>query len=369
MKIVSTDRAKRLMDLGLLVVAAPLAAPIGLATAAVVRRKMGSPVLFRQRRLGLDGREFDVLKFRSMTDERDGAGNLLPDAERLHTVGKFLRKTSLDEIPQLLNVLRGEMSFVGPRPLFPRYAAFYTPREMLRHSVRPGITGLAQVSGRNGLGWHERLALDAQYAAARSVWGDLRILALTALQTIRSEGVSVVAGDSGDPLDVERRHPRDEDLQLRRLYRRDLPLRVQWMNNPETARHMNLPPDVTLDSTVEWYEAIQANRLRHEFAVERADGLVVAMTGLRAPAEGEDAEFYTFVNPQHYGEGYGSRSTDLTLRWLDECGQYPGATLTVARNNVNALRIYRQRGFVVTRESADRLWMRRRRNPSGAANA
>ena len=359
MKIVGTDRAKRLMDLGLLVVAAPLAAPIGLATAVVVRRKMGSPVLFRQRRLGLDGREFDVLKFRSMTDERDGAGNLLPDAERLHPVGKFLRKTSLDEIPQLLNVLRGEMSFVGPRPLFPRYAAFYTPREMLRHSVRPGITGLAQTSGRNDLSWNEQLELDARYAETRNVWGDVLIALRTLPQALKSQGVSVVVGRSRDWLDVERSYPAEGQYRLRRLYPRDLSLRVQWLTNQEVAKHMTLPGTITDESTRRWYEGLPDNPLRRDYAVERTDGAVVAMTGLRAHEAGGDADFYLFVSPEHQGKGVGKIATRLTLEAGETVPEFGGIRLSVATENHRAVAIYEGQGFKVVEGDADRVTMRR----------
>lgn len=359
--MIGSGLAKRGLDLALCAALAPVALPLGLGTAVAVRRQMGPPVLFRQPRIGHHGRVFDVLKFRTMTDDRDAQGNLLPDAERLPAFGRFLRRTSLDEIPQLLNVARGDMSFVGPRPLLVRYREHYSAEEFQRHTVRPGITGLAQVSGRNGLGWNERLALDAHYARTRTLLGDLAILIRTALQAVRSEGVSVVAGDSGDPLDVERGHPSEGDLQLRRLYRRDLPLRVEWMRSPSVSRHMNLPADVTLESTNTWYEGIQNDPLRREFAVERTDGTVVAMTGLRATEAGGDAEFYTFVRPGCHGQGLGSRATDLTLRWADTHTVFDGTTLTVARANTRALAIYRSRGFAVTHETEDRLWMRRAR--------
>ena len=170
---------KRALDLavaiGLMAVLAPLLALVWLR----VRARLGRPALFRQERAGLRGRPFQVLKFRSMTQERDAAGRLLPDLQRLPPLGRFLRRSSLDELPQLWNVVRGDMSLVGPRPLYLDYVRRYSERQRLRLEVRPGITGLAQVSGRINLGWPERLALDAEYVERASLALDLRILART----------------------------------------------------------------------------------------------------------------------------------------------------------------------------------------------
>jgi lipopolysaccharide/colanic/teichoic acid biosynthesis glycosyltransferase len=181
---------KRLFDLllsfGLLLA---LALPL-LLLWGLVRRKLGSPVLFRQVRPGLHGRPFMMVKFRTMTDERGADGELLPDAQRLTTFGRFLRAASLDELPELWNVLRGEMSLVGPRPLLMEYLPLYSPEQARRHEVRPGITGWAQVNGRNALSWEERFKLDVWYVDHRSLWLDLRILWLTVRKVIVREGIS-----------------------------------------------------------------------------------------------------------------------------------------------------------------------------------
>ncbi len=181
---------KRLIDVVVagagLVVLSPVLAVVGV----LVRRRLGSPVLFRQTRPGLHGRPFTMLKFRTMTDARDAGGALLPDAERLPPFGQFLRSTSLDELPELWNVLRGDMSLVGPRPLLTRYLPLYSARQARRHEVRPGITGLAQVSGRNTLGWDERFELDVWYVENRSLALDLRILSRTIARVVRRDGVS-----------------------------------------------------------------------------------------------------------------------------------------------------------------------------------
>ena len=165
--------------------------PVYAVVAILVKRKMGSPVLFEQDRPGLDEKIFKLYKFRSMTSETDADGKLLPDAQRLTKLGKFLRETSLDEIPQFFNVLKGDMSFIGPRPLLVRYLPYYTKRERLRHSVRPGITGLAQVNGRNCIGWNEKLAFDVQYAENVSLLGDIKIALSTVEKVLKHSDVKV----------------------------------------------------------------------------------------------------------------------------------------------------------------------------------
>lgn len=163
----------------------------------------GAGAFFYQERPGKDGKIFKVIKFKSMTDERDAQGNLLPDRERLTKVGKFVRSTSLDELPQLFNVLKGDMALIGPRPLLVRYLPYYTERERLRHTVRPGISGWAQVNGRNNITWDNKLECDAYYAEHVSLKFDLKILLLTIYKVFKREGV--IADKKENYLDVERR--------------------------------------------------------------------------------------------------------------------------------------------------------------------
>jgi len=189
---------KRLFDIllsacGLLVLAVPL-----LALAWHVRRKLGSPVLFAQVRPGLHGKPFRMVKFRTMTDVRDARGSLLPDVQRLNHFGRFLRASSLDELPELWNVLRGEMSLVGPRPLLIEYLPLYSPEQARRHEVRPGITGWAQVNGRNAISWADKFALDVWYVDHRSLWLDVRILWLTVRKVLVRDGISA-AGEATMP--------------------------------------------------------------------------------------------------------------------------------------------------------------------------
>ena len=181
---------RRLFDfslaaLGLLVLFVPL-----LALACLVRRKLGSPVLFMQIRPGLQGTPFKMVKFRTMTDECGTDGALLPDADRLTSFGCFLRAISLDELPELWNVLRGEMSLVGPRPLLMEYLPLYSPEQARRHEVRPGITGWAQVNGRNAISWADKFDLDVWYVDNRSLWLDMRILWLTMRKVLVKEGIA-----------------------------------------------------------------------------------------------------------------------------------------------------------------------------------
>jgi lipopolysaccharide/colanic/teichoic acid biosynthesis glycosyltransferase len=167
-----------------------LLAPLLVALILLVRLRLGKPALFWQKRIGLGDREFWLCKLRTMTDGRDLQGNLLSDAERLTPFGRWLRSTSLDELPELWNVVRGEMSLVGPRPLLPQYLPLYSPEQRRRHEVRPGLTGLAQTSGRNGLDWEERFRLDVEYVDRHDLWLDLRILLATVRCVLRRDGIA-----------------------------------------------------------------------------------------------------------------------------------------------------------------------------------
>jgi lipopolysaccharide/colanic/teichoic acid biosynthesis glycosyltransferase len=197
---------KRLIDIVVASVCLIVAGPLMIVVAIGIRATMGSPVLFRQRRPGLDGRIFTVMKFRTMCVDRERECQSQFDAHRVTPLGRILRHSSLDELPQLFNVLRGDMSLVGPRPLLPEYLPYYSQRERLRHTVRPGITGWAQVNGRNRLSWDERLALDVWYAEHRSMLLDLRILYLTAIRVLQRRDINLNPQVNLLPLDQERAH-------------------------------------------------------------------------------------------------------------------------------------------------------------------
>ena len=185
---------KRAMDVGLAGAALTAALPLLAGVAAAVRWQMGAPVMYRQVRIGLDTKPFRLWKFRTMTSERSPDGALLPDGQRLTRLGRWLRETSLDELPQLINVIAGDMSIVGPRPLLVRYVPRYTPRQQLRHSVRPGLTGWAQIHGRNAIDWNSKLELDVWYAEQASLWLDVRIILRTVRLVLRREAVLSGAG-------------------------------------------------------------------------------------------------------------------------------------------------------------------------------
>jgi len=200
---------KRLFDftaalLGLIALALPL-----LVLMALIRRRLGSPVFFRQTRPGLHGRPFEMVKFRTMTDVCGPDGALLPDAERLTPFGRFLRSTSLDELPELWNVLKGDMSLVGPRPLLMEYLPLYSPEQARRHAVRPGVTGWAQVNGRNAISWEEKFALDTWYVDHQSLLLDIKILWLTVKKVLVQEGISAAGHETTYPFKGGKCEPKD----------------------------------------------------------------------------------------------------------------------------------------------------------------
>lgn len=184
------QKIKRIIDFLLALIGLMLASPILLIVAILVKTKLGSPILFRQQRVGLNGEIFEMVKFRTMKDATDSEGNPLPDEERLTKFGQLLRKTSLDELPELWNVLKGEMSLVGPRPLLVEYLPLYSEEQMKRHHVRPGITGYAQVNGRNNISWTKKFELDVYYVENFSLWLDIKILFQTVFKVLGQENIN-----------------------------------------------------------------------------------------------------------------------------------------------------------------------------------
>ncbi len=181
---------KRLLDIFISLFALLILMPVFLILVYKVRKNLGSPVFFLQERPGKDGKLFKMIKFRSMKDAVDQKGRLLPDEERITSFGQKLRSTTLDEMPQLLNVLKGDMSIVGPRPQLSEFLPYYTPHQMRRHEVKPGMTGLAQVSGRNNLSWEEKFDLDVQYVDTHNIWLDFKIMCKTAEVMLKKEGIN-----------------------------------------------------------------------------------------------------------------------------------------------------------------------------------
>lgn len=181
---------KRLMDIAFTAMLILLASPLLLLLAILIRASLGPPILFRQQRPGLHGRPFTLYKFRTMAECYDDNGNPLPDEQRISPMGQWLRRWSLDELPQLLNVVKGDLSLVGPRPLLMEYLPLYNREQARRHEVKPGITGWAQINGRNAVDWESRLAMDVWYVGHQSFWLDLKILAKTILMALKGEGIS-----------------------------------------------------------------------------------------------------------------------------------------------------------------------------------
>lgn len=201
---------KRFLDIFISLTAIVLLSPLLLLLWILVRSKLGKPALFTQQRPGKNEKIFKLYKFRSMTDERDEKGELLPDEVRLTSFGKLLRASSLDELPELFNILKGDMSLIGPRPLLVRYLPYYTSQERHRHDVRPGLTGLAQVNGRNALGWEERFAFDLEYVNRLTLGMDLKIIGMTVGKVLKRSGTLSGAEQTVTDFDVYRKGDRDE---------------------------------------------------------------------------------------------------------------------------------------------------------------
>lgn len=194
---------KRPLDFLCALIALIILSPLMVIVGILVKIKLGSPVIFKQKRPGLDGEIFELYKFRSMSNQCDKNGNLLSDQNRLTRFGKSLRAASLDELPELVNILKGNMSIVGPRPLAVEYLEYYTKEEKHRHDVRPGLTGLAQINGRNGISWEKRFEYDVSYVNSISFWGDIKIILQTVMKVIKHEGI--VQGETGPKsLHIER---------------------------------------------------------------------------------------------------------------------------------------------------------------------
>ena len=205
---------KRIIDLVVTTIGLICISPIFLIVCVLVRIKLGSPIFFKQKRTGKDEKTFEMIKFRTMTDARDENGQLLPDTERFTKFGNFLRNSSLDELPELLNVIKGDMSLIGPRPLYPFYLPYYTEKESLRHSVRGGITGLAQVNGRALLRWNDRFEKDVEYISNITFWGDIKILWMTFYKVFKQDDIGIPSVTEEGGLHIVREAQRPEYLKL-----------------------------------------------------------------------------------------------------------------------------------------------------------
>lgn len=348
---------KRVLDVAASSLALGMSWPVLAAVAVAVRSQLGAPVLFRQPRPGRGGRTFTILKFRTMTDARDARGRLLSDDARLTPLGRWLRRTSVDELPELFNVLRGDMSLVGPRPLLERYRPYYTERERLRERVRPGITGLAQVRGRNQLSWDARLEADARYVETLSLRTDLGILAQTARAVFTARGVETDAPSAMLDLDAQRRHA-SARLDLRPL-------------GPEHARalvalHRAAFDEHELQTTIfsghgvgRYYADILEQGGEHRALGAFKAGALVGYAHVRQ-REGVSHLNQLAITPRAQGRGVGRQ---LLEAWID-AAQQPTLSLDV-RDGSRASAWYRRRGFCVRRRSV--LWRIPAGGPGGAS--
>lgn len=342
MSAVRYDRVKRALDLAVGGAALVVSAPVQLAVAALVRARLGSPVLFRQDRPGKDGRVFQLVKFRTML-EPDPSRGLVTNEQRITPFGHLLRSTSLDELPTLLNVVRGDMSLVGPRPLRTTYLPRYSRRHARRHDVRPGLTGLAQVRGRNALTWEERLDLDIEYVDSMSLRLDLSIVVATVRTVFQRSGIAADGQatmsefmGSGEPITCV---PLAED---------HLPTRVEWLNDPRVREGITISFQATLEDTVTWFGKAAEDETRADFVCLAQDGSTVSMFGITDISDGT-AALYLYVAPEMHGRGVGR----LTMVHLLKEAQRLALTevrLEVKAENTSAVRLYERFGFQVTGE-------------------
>ena len=336
---------KRLVDTALVVITAPITLPVGVATAVAVRINMGSPVFYKQDRVGLNEQVFSLLKFRSMLDEYDSKGNQRSVENRIPKFGHLLRRSSLDELPQLLNVLKGDMSLVGPRPLLTKYVPHYKDTERARHSVRPGITGAAQVSGRNHLGWDARLKIDADYAQEASLLEDFRILIKTVFGVSSSSNIAI-PGDGADFLDEHRSYPREDGFALRRFEFRDIPSRVEWFNHPATLEYMTFGSAITEESTEKWLRQARKDPLRGDYVLcDESTDEPLAVVSYRFYDPEDLPAIYIAVSPHQHGKGHGSRASRLLLRHMKENLKLPGVYAELYRDNGASYKLWERLGM------------------------
>lgn len=315
-------------------------APVQLAVAVLVWRRLGRPVLFSQERPGLHGETFRLHKFRTMLPIDPSLGHVTNE-ERAHPFGQFLRSTSLDELPSLWNVLIGEMSFVGPRPLRVHYLPRYSRRHFRRHEMRPGLTGLAQTSGRNALSWNDRLDLDVQYIEQASLALDLRILYRTFRTVTRRTGIQEPGQAS-----MSEFFGSGASLTTRPLTEDDLPDRVAWLNHPAVREGISINFAATLDGTRAWFKRIEGDATRHDFVCVDSSGALVSMYGFVNFRPGQ-SDLYLYVNPELHGAGYGRLTMVQLLKTASRLG-IGKLSLETKSSNTTAISLYERFGFTKT---------------------
>ena len=345
---IAERRAKRALDVLVAGAATVVCAPVMGAVGVAVRIRLGSPVLFRQERPGLNGKTFKILKFRTML-EPDPERNLVTNEQRMTRFGSFLRSTSLDELPSLINVLRGDLSLVGPRPLRVKYLDRYSDEQSERHSVRPGLTGLAQTSGRNTLSWDDRLQLDIDYVRNWSLSKDLVLLVRTVSKVFKREGISA----EGQATMSEFFGPeRTKDLAIRPLQSDDLETRVEWLRDPSIREGISISFWPDLDSTKTWYDRAEQDPTRIDYVTyDRLTGKAEGMLGLVSLTE-ESGELYIYINPESQGRGYGRQSMQLLMAKARQRG-LAEIRLETKTGNERSTRLYQRLGFRLSDRQPD----------------
>lgn len=330
---------KRFFDFWIALIALVCVSPILLVVSVWLHfANKGAGAFFTQERPGKDAKIFKVIKFKTMTDERDESGELLPDAQRLTKVGKFVRSTSIDELPQLFNVLKGDMALIGPRPLLVKYLPYYNDREMLRHSVRPGITGWAQVNGRNTVDWDHRLALDVCYVEQLSLMMDLKIVVMTIKNVISRSDIVVVPNNLFEDLDVER----SGRITLEEL--------KQSLHDIDKDFVPSLSERVDLD---EYAERMMS---RAKFVVERDQNAVVkGIVAVYVDDEKSPNGFITHVatNKEYRNQGVAKRLITKTMAYCLKAGK---TGVDLCTYNPAALSLYQKIGFEIVSQTSDGEW-------------
>lgn len=338
MKHPAYEHLKRSIDIIGAVTGLLLLCPVHLAVAVVVRHKLGRPVLFTQSRPGKDGKDFRMI--RSMTNPDETRG-LVTNEQRMTPFGRKLRSSSLDELPSLWNVLRGDMSLVGPRPLRRDYLSRYNARQAKRHEVAPGLTGLAQIMGRNNISWDERLEYDVQYVENRSLRLDLRILWLTIARVVQRGGIE---GDGMAAMSAFMGSADTSDLNELDLDEKWLDVRVSWLRSDSVRKGVSLSFTPELAAMRGWFDQVKIDAGRRDWVYTTAEGTPVSMCGLSGIGT-PDLSLYIYVNPEHQRQGYGRASMQKLIMRAESFGAYR-LHLDVKSSNFPAISLYRSLGFV-----------------------
>lgn len=339
---------KRMFDTTLIIATAPLTIPATALTALLVRINMGKPILFRHQRVGLGEESFELLKFRSMLPETDSQGNQLSEGERLTAFGRLLRRSSMDELPQLLNVLRGEMSLVGPRPLKVEYVPFYTQKERARHSVRPGITGSAQVSGRNNLDWDMRLALDTAYAREGTLLDDVKILWRTFASLTGSKDAFPDSFDHEEDFDEFRSYPSNGSYALRRIEPRDAETFVRWFDKQPLPEVMAIDESDNPEGIHAWLKSARLDPHRKDLVLyDLQTRQPVAIAGYRSRADGFCPDIYLVVDPEQDEHQTERVALNMLLEFVKMQGDVDSAAVEIPSDREKSIVMFQSHGFAI----------------------